>query len=151
MIPMNRADPGKRSGASFWLEVLLPAVREQVLYPAMEAIHRKYATEGGVHIVVQTTGDLLTWSLIDALVARHVSCLLISGVDSFHKGLETKAAQLGFVTRLTMLLETRGYGSSRSKTPGVAISRHRGGRPTCFSARNRTCGLESSGRAGAPW
>ncbi|QUW01277.1 SPASM domain-containing protein [Chloracidobacterium sp. MS 40/45] len=89
-------------------EVLLPAVREQVLYPAMEAIHRKYATEGGVHIVVQTTGDLLTWSLIDALVARHVSCLLISGVDSFHKGLETKAAQLGFVTRLTMLLETRG-------------------------------------------
>lgn len=109
MIPMNRADPGKRSGASFWLgEVLLPAVREQVLYPAMEAIHRKYATEGGVHIVVQTTGDLLTWSLIDALVARHVSCLLISGVDSFHKGLETKAAQLGFVTRLTMLLETRG-------------------------------------------
>ncbi len=89
-------------------EVLLPGIREKVLYPAMRAIHEKYADRGGVHIVVQTTGDLLTRKIIDELVAHHVSCILVSGVDAFHKGLESKVAQLGFVGKLAVLFESKG-------------------------------------------
>ena len=39
-------------------EILHKAVREPVLYPALDLLYQRYRDEGGVEIIVQTTGDL---------------------------------------------------------------------------------------------
>src|SRR5215510_11599608 len=51
-------------------EVLLPQVREPVLYPAIERIVARYRGSGGVNVVVQTTGDLVTAKIVDELLER---------------------------------------------------------------------------------
>jgi sulfatase maturation enzyme AslB (radical SAM superfamily) len=66
-------------------EVLLEAVREPVLYPALEMLYSKYGSR--TRIIVQTTGDLLTPKLIAELRARHVTTISVSGMDDFHAGM----------------------------------------------------------------
>ncbi len=68
-------------------EVLIDPVREEILYPAMEKLQAKYGP-GGVKVIVQTTGDLVTERIIDELLARGVWMISISGMDDFHVGLE---------------------------------------------------------------
>lgn len=69
-------------------EVLTEPVRERVLYPTLEAIRDRYAAAGGVRVVVQTTGDLVTPEIVDAMLARGVTMISIAGMDDFHVGLE---------------------------------------------------------------
>jgi hypothetical protein len=45
-------------------EVLLDAIREPLLYPVMDLLRAKYAEQGGLRVVVQTTGDLVTKRLL---------------------------------------------------------------------------------------
>ncbi len=66
-------------------EVLLEPVREPVLYPALDLLYAKYG--GRTRIIVQTTGDLLTPTLIGELRARHVTTISVSGMDDFHAGM----------------------------------------------------------------
>ena len=68
-------------------EVLVDPVREEVLYPALEAIRDRYAGRG-VRVIVQTTGDLLTASIVDDLLARGVWMISCAGMDDFHVGME---------------------------------------------------------------
>ncbi|PKP63179.1 MAG: hypothetical protein CVT86_05900 [Alphaproteobacteria bacterium HGW-Alphaproteobacteria-8] len=68
-------------------EVLVDPVREEVLYPALEAIQKKYAGQG-VRVVVQTTGDLVTPQIVEALLARGVWMISCAGMDDFHVGME---------------------------------------------------------------
>src|SRR6476659_5385970 len=67
-------------------EVLLPQIREPVLYPAIERISSKYRTMGGVKLVVQTTGDLVTAKIVEELLERGVWMISVSGMDDFHEG-----------------------------------------------------------------
>src|SRR6185312_11420270 len=53
-------------------EALLDAVRERVTYRVVEALRARYRDAGGVRIVVQTTGDLVTDAIVDDLLARGV-------------------------------------------------------------------------------
>jgi hypothetical protein len=69
-------------------EVLLDPVRQSVLYPALEQLYEKYRDNGGVHIVVQTTGDVLNEGILDDLLDLHVHVVSVSGLDAFHAGLE---------------------------------------------------------------
>lgn len=69
-------------------EVLTEPVRERVLYPTLEAIRDRYAAAGGVNVVVQTTGDLVTPEIVDALLARGVWMISVAGMDDFHVGME---------------------------------------------------------------
>jgi hypothetical protein len=69
-------------------DVLTDPVRERVLYPSLEAIRDKYRDQGGVKVVVQTTGDLLTPVIINELLARDVWCISVSGLDDYHVGME---------------------------------------------------------------
>ncbi|MBV8764329.1 MAG: radical SAM/SPASM domain-containing protein [Hyphomicrobiales bacterium] len=69
-------------------EVLIDPVREEVLYPALEALRAKYASRGGVKLVVQTTGDLLTEKIIGELLARGVWMISVAGMDDFHVGMQ---------------------------------------------------------------
>ena len=68
-------------------EVLVDPVREEVLYPVLEAIHARYADQR-VRVVVQTTGDLVTAEIVDELLARGVWMVSCAGMDDFHVGME---------------------------------------------------------------
>jgi hypothetical protein len=89
-------------------EVLLDAVREVVTYPAIERIRDRYAGNGAVNMVVQTTGDLLTEAIVEELLARGVWMISVSGIDDFHSGMQGAARQAALKERLTRLLEAQG-------------------------------------------
>jgi hypothetical protein len=69
-------------------EVLIDPVREEILYPAIEAIRAKYAKAGGVKIVVQTTGDLVDETIIAELLDLGVFMISVAGMDDYHVGME---------------------------------------------------------------
>lgn len=69
-------------------EVLIDAVREVALYPLLDALREKYAGRGGVNVVVQTTGDLVTPKIISELIQRGVWMISMAGMDDFHVGME---------------------------------------------------------------
>ncbi|MFO1397686.1 MAG: SPASM domain-containing protein [Burkholderiales bacterium] len=93
-------------------ESLLDAVRERITYPVIDALRAKYAAQGGVKIVVQTTGDLLTDAIVDDLLARGVWMISVASVDDFHVGLEGPAKQKAFVDRLRDLFTRHGMRES---------------------------------------
>src|SRR5262249_25144462 len=65
-------------------EILLDPVRESVLYPALEQLYQQYRDNGGVHLVVQTTGDVLTEEILRDLLHLPGSVASISGLDALH-------------------------------------------------------------------
>ncbi|MBS0420956.1 MAG: radical SAM protein [Proteobacteria bacterium] len=98
-------------------EILMDPIRTEVAYPAIERIRSRYASSGGVNIVVQTTGDLVTDEIVEELLARGVWMISVSGVDDFHTGMRGAARQAAFKQRLTTLFEAHGV-----KAASVAIS-----------------------------
>jgi hypothetical protein len=61
-------------------EALLEPVRQFVLFSALKAIRLRYAGQG-VGVVVQTTGDLVTPAIVEALLARSVRMISCAGMD----------------------------------------------------------------------
>jgi hypothetical protein len=84
-------------------EVLLDPVRESVLYPALDMLWDRYRTNGGVKLIVQTTGDLVTPTIVRELLDHHVWLISVSGIDAFHAGLETEAARQRLKEKLTAM------------------------------------------------
>ena len=100
-------------------EILLDPVRETVLYPALELLHAKYKDRGGVKLIIQTTGDTLRPRMVEELLARNVWMISVSGIDSFHEGLEQIGAQQALVAKLTAMFEAAGmtlFGQIADKT-----------------------------------
>jgi len=93
-------------------ESLLEPVRERVTYPVIERLRRRYEGVGGVKIVVQTTGDLLTDAIIDDLLCRGVWMISVAGVDDYHVGMEGEAKQAAFKEKLGRLFERHGMSPS---------------------------------------
>ncbi|MBM3794965.1 MAG: radical SAM/SPASM domain-containing protein, partial [Acidobacteria bacterium] len=95
-------------------EVLLDAVREPALYPALDQLRQRYAG-GGVQLVVQTTGDLLTERIANELLEHGVRVISVSGIDHHHAGLEEPSAQAALRDKLTTIFEKLGmtYGGTR--------------------------------------
>jgi hypothetical protein len=89
-------------------EFLLEALRERLAYPLIERIAARYRDAGGVKIVVQTTGDLLSDEIVEALLARGVWMISVASIDDYHVGLEGEARQRAFVESLTRLFERHG-------------------------------------------
>lgn len=89
-------------------EILLEPVRETVLHPALERLRRRYEGRGGVHLVVQTTGDTLTEKILGELLERGVDLVSVSGLDGFHVGLEKEEARAALQARLTDMFRARG-------------------------------------------
>ena len=89
-------------------EILLDAVRESVLYPALDQLRRKYENQGGVEMIVQTTGDILTERHIVELMELDVSVISVSGMDEYHEGFETEQARDKLRAKLTLLFQTHG-------------------------------------------
>ena len=98
-------------------ECLLDAVRERVTYQVIERLRAKYSAVGGVKIIVQTTGDLVTDRIVDDLLARGVWMISVAGVDDFHVGLQGEQRQREFVDDLTRLFERHGMRRAGSSAP----------------------------------
>ena len=88
-------------------EVLVREVRESILYPAIEQIVAKYRAAGGVQVVVQTTGDLVTAPIVDDLLSRGVWMISVSGMDDFHEGM-TEERRRQLTAKLTEIFEQAG-------------------------------------------
>ena len=133
-------------------EALIDPVRERVTYKVIERAERdSYAAQGGVRIVVQTTGDLLTDAIVDDLLARGVWMISVASVDDFHVGLEgPDEAAARSSTRLTALFERHGMRALRPRRRRRATGTRRRDRSTASSARRPTRGSASCGRAAAP-
>jgi hypothetical protein len=93
-------------------EFLLEALRQRVSYPLIERIAARYRGAGGVRIIVQTTGDLLDETIVEALLARGVWMISVASIDDYHVGLEGEAKQRAFVDTLTRLFERCGMRAS---------------------------------------
>lgn len=68
-------------------ELLIDGVREELLYPVLEAIQRRWGAQAP-HISIQTTGDILKPEHIEAMLARGVGTIAIASIDDYHVGLE---------------------------------------------------------------
>jgi len=93
-------------------EFLLDALRERVSYPLLERLGARYRDAGGVKLIVQTTGDLLTDAIVEALLSRGVWMISVASIDDYHVGLEGAAKQQAFVEKLTRLFERHGLRES---------------------------------------
>ncbi|MEX2260914.1 MAG: SPASM domain-containing protein [Bryobacteraceae bacterium] len=89
-------------------EILLDAVREPVLYPALKQLREKYREQGGVELVVQTTGDILTSRMVGELLALGVNVISVSGLDEYHKGMEKQDARDALQRKLTAVFDSFG-------------------------------------------
>src|SRR5262249_20359192 len=89
-------------------EILLEPVRESVLYPGLDLFHQKYQDVGGVQLIVQTTGDLVTPKIVAELLEHHVETISVSGLDSFHAGLEQESAREALKDKLRRIFESFG-------------------------------------------
>ena len=103
-------------------EALIDPVRERVTYPVVERLRERYAARGGVKIIVQTTGDVLTEQIVDDLLTRGVWMISVASVDDYHVGLEGEAKQKAFVDELSRLFE--GQGMRRSGVSPVQRNWH---------------------------
>lgn len=88
-------------------DVLTEPVRERVLYPALEAIRDKYRDQGGVKVIVQTTGDLLTEKILNELLSRGVWSVSAAGIDDYHVGMQGEK-KYELVDRLKLMFEAAG-------------------------------------------
>jgi hypothetical protein len=98
-------------------EALHEATRERVTYRAIEALTERFRDRGGVRIVVQTTGDLLTPAILRELLNRGVWMVSVAGVDDFHVGMEGAGRQAAFTARLAAMFEAAGMHASGKQAP----------------------------------
>lgn len=89
-------------------ESLLDPIRENVTYKVIERLQARYRDNGGVKIVVQTTGDLVTPRILDDLLERGIWMLSCAGLDDFHVNIDPERLQ----DELTRLFESRGMAVS---------------------------------------
>jgi len=92
-------------------DVLTEPVRERVLYPTLQAIRDKYREQGGVRVIVQTTGDLLTPKILDELLALGVNTVSIAGMDDYHVGMEGDKRQK-LIDKLLAMFQAAGLQNS---------------------------------------
>ncbi len=89
-------------------EVLLDPIRAPVLYPALERINERYADNGGIKLIVQTTGDRVTGKIVDELLSRRVAQISISGFDQYHVGINRKNRAAVLHDRLVRMFDAAG-------------------------------------------
>ena len=89
-------------------EILLEPVRERILYPALDQLKRRYVDTGGVELIVQTTGDIVTRRHIRELLSLGVDVISISGMDAYHAGFEDEATRERLKAKLTGFFAAEG-------------------------------------------
>jgi hypothetical protein len=116
-------------------ESLLDAVRDSVTYPVIERLQQRCAHHGGVKVVLQTTGDLLTDRIVGELVERGVCMISVASVDDFHLGLEGQAKQCASMDRLSELFQRHGMRQSGLRATTRNWHKMQGPRYSFFGAK----------------
>jgi hypothetical protein len=88
-------------------ELLVDPVRERVLYPLLDTLQQKYRDAGGCHVIVQTTGDLVTGPILDDLLERGVWMVSVAGMDDYHVGMQGDK-RTALIEKLRLLFAERG-------------------------------------------
>lgn len=109
-------------------EVLIDGVREELFYPVLEAIARRWPGNPP-RISIQTTGDIMTAEHLDAMLARGVSAIAIASLDDYHVGMKGER-KFRFMQKIRQLMASRGVHEvsiggardARLKSPGAASS-----------------------------
>ncbi len=68
-------------------ELLIDGVREELFYPALDAIRERWG-DAAPQVSVQTTGDILQPEHIGEMFKRGVGTIAIASIDDYHVGLE---------------------------------------------------------------
>jgi len=118
-------------------DVLTEPVRERVLYPTLEAIRDKYRDTGGVKVVVQTTGDLLTPQIIQELLARDVWSISVAGMDDYHVGMQGNKKD-PLIAKLQQMFAEAGVMSTQEQLERAAIQKEDGPVYSMFGANEDT-------------
>jgi len=114
-------------------ELLIDGVREELLYPTLEALTDRYGRAAGDAgaatapaasvtatarrddvlpgapplISIQTTGDVLTPTFLDELLERGVEGIAIASIDDYHVGMQGER-KFAFMERIRELMASRG-------------------------------------------
>lgn len=99
-------------------ELLLPEVQQRLLFPALELLRARYPEEQA-ELVLQTGGDLLDESLLDALLEKGLGAVSISSMDHFHQEIGGERVEERR-QRLTRLFDSRGMLPSEVAAQGGA-------------------------------
>lgn len=86
-------------------ELLIDGVREELFYPALDALKAKYG-DAMPKISIQTTGDVLTEDILDYLLGRGVDSIAISSIDDYHVGM-TGEKKFKFMQDIRAMMEAR--------------------------------------------
>jgi organic radical activating enzyme len=78
-----------------------PLVNRKLLYFCLDKLHERYGD--APQYMLQTNGDLLTESILDEILAHHITRIDIASIDRYHKAKGERASIL------KSLLESRGF------------------------------------------
>ncbi len=87
-------------------ELLIDGVREELFYPALDAIRARWG-EKAPKISIQTTGDVLTETILDECLARGVESIAIASIDDYHVGMQGEK-KFKFMDEIRALMGSRG-------------------------------------------
>lgn len=87
-------------------ELLIDGVREELFYPALDAIRARWG-EKAPKISIQTTGDVLTETILDECLARGVESIAIASIDDYHVGMQGEK-KFRFMDEIRALMGSRG-------------------------------------------
>lgn len=107
--PQADGTPGRRRGRLVMAggELLIDGVRDELFYPALDALARRWTDGRGPALAVQTTGDVLTPAHLEAMLARGVTSFAITSVDDYHVGMEGEK-RYAFMDRIRALMDRFG-------------------------------------------
>jgi hypothetical protein len=131
-------------------ESLLDAVRESVTYSVIERLQRRFAHQGGVKVVLHTTGDLLTDRIVGELLERGTYMISVASVamtsTSASKAQPSSAPSWTGCPSCSSATACASQAWRRPRATGMRSK----GRCTASSALRPICGSASCGRAAAP-
>ncbi len=107
-------------------ELLIDGVREELFYPALEAIQARWGATAP-KISIQTTGDVLTGQILDDCLARGVESIAIASIDDYHVGMQGEK-KFRFMDQIRTLMAERnvrevslgGEKNARLKAPDLS-------------------------------
>ena len=107
-------------------ELLIDGVREELFYPALEAIRDRWGS-AAPYVSVQTTGDVLTPGRIEAMFRRGVRTIAVASIDDYHVGLEGEK-RYAFMDRIRDMMEP--FGAKEIDLGGARDARLKAKTPT---------------------
>ncbi len=87
-------------------ELLIDGVREELFYPALDALKAKYGN-AMPKISIQTTGDVLTEDILDTLLAKGIDSIAIASIDDYHVGMKGEK-KFKFMADIREMMASRG-------------------------------------------